>query len=109
LSNPSDKALSLLGMCRKSGNLSCGHDASVGSIKSGKAKLCILSSDSSERLRKETAREIGFTGKDIKLIISPYTMNEIGQATGLKSALITVNDEGFSSALIKLLTKQEEE
>ena len=95
--------LSLLGMCRKAGKLSCGHDSSLESIKSHKAALCVFSSDSSERLRKEIGRECEFRNSDAHLLTSEYDMNEIGRATGLRSAVLTVNDNGFADALLKTL------
>ncbi len=95
--------LSLLGMCRRANKLSCGHDGAVGSIRSKSAKLCLLSSDSSERLRKEMEKESSFTGEEMPIIVLDSDMTEIGHATGLKSAVLTVNDEGFAKALLKLL------
>ena len=98
-----DKLLSLLGMCRKANKLSCGHDGAVGAVRSGKAKLCLLSSDSSDRLRKEAEREINFKKEQIPITVTQYSMMEIGKATGLKSAVITVDDEGFAKAMLSLL------
>lgn len=97
------KLLSLLGMCRKAGRLSCGHDSAIGSVRSNIAKLCLLSSDSSERLRKEIERETGYDGKNVPTAVLFSTMEEIGSATGLKSAVVTINDEGFAKAMLKLL------
>lgn len=97
------KLLSLLGMCRRAGKLSCGHDSAIGSVRSNNARLCLLSSDSSERLRKEIKRETEFDGRSIPLAVLFSTMEEIGFATGLKSAVITVNDEGFAKAMLRLL------
>ncbi len=99
--NDSQKLLSLLGMCRRAGRLSCGHDAAIGSIRSKTAKLCLLSSDSSERLRKEIEREATFDGRDIPVRLLLSTTEEIGHATSLKSAVVTVNDEGFAKAILK--------
>ncbi|MCR5149641.1 MAG: ribosomal L7Ae/L30e/S12e/Gadd45 family protein [Clostridiales bacterium] len=101
------KLFSLLGMCRKAGRLSCGHDAALGSIKSKKAKLCILTLDSSERLRREMEREITFHAF-VPIHIINATIDEIGRATGLRSAVLTVNDEGFAKAMSVLLDKEEE-
>ena len=103
-----DKLLSLLGMCRKANKLSCGHDGAVGAVRSGKAKLCLLSNDSSDRLRKEAEREIGFTKERIPVAVTHYSMAEIGNATGLKSAVVTVNDEGFAKAMLSLLETETE-
>lgn len=97
------KLLSLLGMCRRAGKLCCGHDAAVGSLRSKSAKLCLLSSDSSERLRNEMEREASYDGRDIPVRILFSAMDEIGHATGLKSAVVTVNDEGFAKTMLGLL------
>ncbi len=97
------KLLSLLGMCRRAGKLSCGHDAAIGSIRSKSAKLCLLSSDSSQRLRKEIGREAVFEGRNIPVGMLFSTTDEIGWATGLKSAVLTVNDEGFAKTMLGLL------
>jgi ribosomal protein L7Ae-like RNA K-turn-binding protein len=104
----SQKFLSLLGMCRRAQKLSCGHDGAVGAIRSNQAKLCLLSSDSSERLRNEIKRECSYGGRNISLVILASDMYEIGHATGLKSAVLSVNDEGFAKAMLKLLNTQGE-
>ncbi len=97
------KLLSLLGMCRKAGKLSCGHDGAIGSIRSRSAYLCLLSSDSSQRLRKETEREANFEGRNIPVKLLHSTMEDIRCATGLKSAVLSVNDEGFAKSMLGLL------
>ncbi|MBQ2903473.1 MAG: ribosomal L7Ae/L30e/S12e/Gadd45 family protein [Clostridia bacterium] len=101
------KLLSLLGMCRKAKKLSCGHDAAIGSIRSRGARLCLLSSDSSQRLRKEIEREAAFDGRNIPVGLLASTADEIGWATGLKSAVLTVNDEGFAKTMLSLLNTGE--
>ena len=97
------KFLSLLGMCRRAGKLSCGHDGAIGSVRSKSAKLCLLSSDSSERLRKEIERESSFEDRNIPVVILFSTMEDIRKATGLKSAVLSVNDEGFAKTMLGLL------
>lgn len=99
------KLLSLLGMCRRAGRLSCGHDAAIGSVRSKSAKLCLLSSDASQRLRNEIEREADFEGRSIPVRHLLSTMDEIGKATGLKSAVVTVNDEGFAKSMLGLLNE----
>ena len=101
--------LSLLGMCRRAGKLSCGHDSAVDAMAKGRAKLCLLSRDSSERLRKEMMRESVFGGREIPVRITDYDMYEIGHATGLKSAVLTVDDDGFAERLTGLLRDEGEE
>ena len=97
------KLLSLLGMCRRASRLSCGHDAAKGAILSKKAKLCLISSDASERLVREMQREAEFENRSIPVRVLCSDMDEIGLATGLKSAVITVNDEGFAKTMLGLL------
>lgn len=99
------KLLSLLGMCRRAGRLSCGHYAAIGSVRSKSAKLCLLSSDASQRLRNEIEREADFEGRAIPVRHLLSTMDEIGKATGLKSAVVTVNDEGFAKSMLGLLNE----
>ena len=106
MDNP--RLLSLLGMCRRANKLCCGHDSAVGAIRNKNAKLCLLSSDSSERLRNEIERETEFSGSIIPAAVLESDMHEIGKATGLKSAVLTVNDEGFANAILELLKTEEE-
>lgn len=94
-----DKFLSLLGMARRSGKLSLGHDAAISSIVKNKAKLCVMSSESSERLQKEMKHACTFENKNIPLLITEYTTLELSSAIGSKAAVITVDDEGFGKAL----------
>ena len=106
MGNP--KLLPLLGMCRRANKLCCGHDSAVGAIRNKIAKLCLLSSDSSERLKNEIKREKDFSGGDMPVAVLESDMYEIGKATGLKSAVLTVNDEGFANAILELLKTEEE-
>lgn len=99
--NDSAKLLSLLGMCRRAGKLSCGHDAAVGAIRSKAACLCLMSCDSSERLREEVERESSFDGRNIPVRVLNSDMMEIGHATGLKSAVLAINDDGFAKAMLR--------
>lgn len=93
----SDPALNLLGLCRKAGKLSLGHDACKLAVNSGKAKLCIVCSDASDRLRDEIS---GMTqSRNVKTVFSEYSMLDIKQSTGFKAAVLTVDDEGFAKTM----------
>ena len=94
-----DKFLNLLGMARKSGKLSLGHDAAISSIVKNKAKLCIISFEGSDRLKKEMAHACSFEDKNIPVLITKYETLELSKAIGSKAAVITVDDEGFSKTL----------
>ncbi len=100
--------LSLLGLCRKAGKLSCGHDSALEAIKAKKARLCLFSSDSSERLKKDINHELDFMRYDVPKAELKWDMNEIGRATGLKSAVLTVNEEGFANSMLGYLKTDEE-
>lgn len=94
-----DKFLSLLGMARKAGRLSLGHDAVINSVVKNKAKLCVLSSEASTRLQNEISHACNFENKNIPLILTNYTLVELSTAIGSKAAVISVDDEGFAKAL----------
>ncbi len=94
-----DKFLSLLGMARRSGRVSLGHDAVIGSVVRNKAKLCIMSCEASERLKKEIHHACTYENKDIPVIVTDYSLMELSSAVGSKAAVISVDDEGFAKAL----------
>ena len=94
-----DKFLSLLGMARRSGKMSLGHDAAINAIVKNKAQLCVMSCDGSQRLKKEMHHACTFENKNIPLLITDYTLTELSVAIGSKAAVITVDDEGFARAL----------
>ena len=94
-----DRFLNLLGMARRGGKLSLGHEAAISSIVKNKAKLCIISSEGSDRLKKEMAHACSFENKNIPVLITKYETLTLSKAIGSKAAVITVDDEGFSKAL----------
>lgn len=96
------KFLSLLGMARRAGKLSLGHDAAKGALVSNKATLCILSSDTSERLKSEFRGLCESDTRSVPIIIADSTMFELGHAVGSKAGVITVDDAGFSQRLERL-------
>lgn len=100
-----DSALNLLGLCRRAGQLSLGHDACKQALNSGRAKLCIICSDASERLSKEIsglAQSKKITVYDVR-----YTMLDIKQALSFKAAVFTVDNEGFAKSLIAKLNENQ--
>ncbi|MBQ8503374.1 MAG: ribosomal L7Ae/L30e/S12e/Gadd45 family protein [Clostridia bacterium] len=94
-----DKFLSLLGLARRSGRVSLGHDAVINSIVRSKAKLCVMSKDASERLQKEIKHACTYENKNIPVIVTHYDLTELSSAVGSKAAVISVDDEGFAKAL----------
>ena len=96
----------MLGLARRANRLSLGHDAAVKSIRGGQAKACFLTMDSSERLKKEFKRTTAQYG-EVPFKVLDCTMLDIKEATGLRSAVITVNDQGFASKLLEFLLEEE--
>ncbi len=98
-----DKFLNMLGLARRAGKLSPGHDASFESIQKGKAYACFLCCDASDRLKEEFDRTTKYEGRNVPLIETEYLTEDLYAATGKKAAVFTINDEGFANTLIKLL------
>jgi ribosomal protein L7Ae-like RNA K-turn-binding protein len=86
-------------MARRGGKLSLGHDAAISSIVKNKAKLCIISSEGSDRLKREMLHACNFENKNIPVIITKYETLTLSKAIGSKAAVMTVDDEGFAKAL----------
>lgn len=103
-----DKALGLLGLMRRAGAIEIGEDNSALTVKSGKAKLLLISSDVSESAQRKAE---GFSyGRSVLLVPLHYTREELGVALGITScAMAAVTDMGFSNALMKELAKQQPE
>jgi ribosomal protein L7Ae-like RNA K-turn-binding protein len=97
-----DRQLSLLGLCKKADKLSMGHDSSVAAISSGRAKVCLLCADASERLKKEFTRAASYDERNVPLVAMKFTMEDIKNATGRPAGVITINDEGFAKSFLRL-------
>ncbi|MBQ7546734.1 MAG: hypothetical protein IJT41_07205 [Clostridia bacterium] len=97
-----DKFLSLLGMCRAAGRLGWGHDACMASVTQGTAKICLLSADASDRLRRSFHR----AAQDrVPVLDTRYTMQDFAAATGgLRAGVLTTEDAGFAAKLAALYT-----
>lgn len=98
---PSKKYISMLGLARRAGKLSMGHDMALKAIKEKKAKLVLFSSDISPRLIDEFERAC--SGK-IQCLKIEETINDIHINLGYKAGVITVNDENFSHRIEELIT-----
>ena len=94
-----DKALGLLGIARRAGRLSLGHDAAKGAVLAGRARLCLISADASDRLEREFFR-MTQGEKSIPLRRVRYTMEQFHRAIGAKAGVLTVDDDGFAEKLL---------
>lgn len=97
-----NKFLSLLGMCRRAGRLGWGHDACMDSVVHGRAQICLLSCDASDRLKREFRRAADYGGAKTDVMELPYTMQQIKDATGCRAGVLTTEDEGFAARLAEL-------
>ena len=94
------KYLSMLGMARRAGRLSMGHDMALKAVKEKKAKLVVFASDISPRLIEEFRRACA--EGNIPTVQIEETINEIHSSLGYKAGVITVNDENFSGRIQEL-------
>lgn len=99
------KILSVLGLARRAGRLSMGHDMAVKSICSGKARLLIFANDTSERVRNELKLTIRKNNAALPVYIADISISEIHFSCGYKAGIITVDDENFSKKIISLLNE----
>lgn len=97
-----DPFLSLIGLARRANRLGIGHDAALSAVLSGRAQICLLASDASERLEREFTR--ASTDKNIKILRLQYSMAEIAGGIGTKAGVFTINDGGFAKKAAELLT-----
>ena len=91
--------MGFLGLSRRAGKLSCGHDAVIESIVKDKAELIILSSDASERLKNEIKHAATYGNRNIPVIESPFLMVDYYNGIGKKSAVFSVTDKSFKEKL----------
>ena len=101
-----NKLLSMLGLARRAGKLSMGHDAALSAVLDKKAALLILTSDTSDRLHREFKTAMERNGINIPVLIPDITISEIHYSCGYKAGVIAVNDENFSKKIISLTEEQ---
>ena len=103
------KYISMLGMARRAGRLSMGHDTALGSLREHKAQLIIFARDISPRLIEEftVARDKYY--KELEMLQIDESIDELHRALGYKAGVIAVNDSNFSVRLIQLIKQEENE
>lgn len=92
-----NKTLSLMGLARKAGKLSIGHDTVFAAVRNGTAKAVLLTSDASPR----HARELEAAEFDGNITVLDADMDEAGRALGKRSCIFSVDDSGFAAAIEK--------
>ena len=92
------KVLTLLGFASKAGKLSFGAAASSDKIKGGNAKLVIISSDISEKSKKEIRFLSDKYGVNAILLDTVSTLT-LSNAVGRNCGILSVNDGSFAAAI----------
>lgn len=95
----------MLGLARRAGKLSMGHDMAQHALFWRKAKLLIFCSDVSPRLVAEFEKTIELHHFKVKVIKTDITIDEIYFGVGYKAGCMTVNDENFAKKIISLLNQ----
>ncbi len=99
------KYLSMLGMARRAGRLSMGHDMAEKSIKGRKAKLLLFATDMSDRLVREFEMLTDEYMPNLPSIRLDDSIDELHFALGYKAGVITVDDENFAKRIIELINE----
>lgn len=98
-----NKTLSMLGMARRAGKLSMGHDMALKALLNKKAKMLIFANNSSERLQREFKVTMEKNNINVQIFTPDISIAEIHFSCGYKAGVITVDDENFSKKIISLL------
>jgi len=101
-----NKLFSMLGLARRAGRLSMGHDMAMKALLSGKAKILLFAADISPRLMKEFEHLINKKNINITVLNPNITINEIYCSCGYKAGVITIDDENFVKKIISLLQNE---
>ena len=100
------KYVQMLGMARRAGRLSMGHDMALLAVKSGKAQLVILASDVSDRLVAEFERAAAGVKTQPPCIRIDETISDIHRFLGYKAGVLTVDDINFSTRITELIKEE---
>ena len=94
------KIFSMLGLARKAGKLVSGEFMTENSIKSGKARLVIISEEASDNTRKHFKDMCSYRNVPC---VEFGTKEELGHYTGSEMrASLALTDQGFADAISRL-------
>ncbi len=97
------KYMSLLGLARRAGKLSMGHDTALEAVRKRKAKLIVFASDISQR----TVSDFEYENSNVPAVRIEETIAEIHFALGYKAGVLAVNDENFANRITELIYQEE--
>lgn len=100
-----NKALNYLGIARMSGNIEIGEENAKALVKSGKAKLLLVASDTSDAAKR---RAEGYVfGCATPLASVPFTKQEISEITGKAGcSMAAIGDLGLAKSFADALTAE---
>ncbi len=102
-----NKIYSLLGLCQKAGKIVSGEFSVENAVKSGKARLVLISSDASDNTAKKFRDKCEYYG------VPQFTFGEkdkLGHAIGKEvRTSIAITDNGFAKTLQKNLELEEQD
>ncbi len=102
------KALGLLGLMRRAGAIEIGADNAVGAVRSGRAKLLLLSADVADHARRKA--ENAMNGRRTLPVPLHFTREELASALGVSDcSMAAVTDIGFADALMRSLAADQPE
>jgi len=90
-----ERFLTMLGLCAKAGKCAFGEAACLSSVRSGKARLLLVSSDASENSKKRFADACSHAG--VPLILTGEPIDSAAGKPGRK--FIAVTEVRFASAV----------
>ncbi len=100
-----NKLLSLLGMAKRAGALSMGHDTAVNSVFSKKAAVLVLASDISERSKRDMHITAQKHYASLPVVEPDITIDEIYSACGYKAGILTVNNAEMGKRIVTLINE----
>ncbi|MEH7335587.1 YlxQ family RNA-binding protein [Neobacillus drentensis] len=93
--------MSLLGLANRARKIISGEELSVKEIRSGKAKLILLSADASQNTTKKITDKCNSYEVPYKLVENRFLL---GQAIGKEArVVVAIMDDGFAKKLVTLL------
>ena len=98
-------ALRFLGLARKAGALVTGEENARLAVRSGRARLLVVSADASDNARKRA--EDFVKGTNVPLAVLPLTKEDVSSATGRPGCSMAVfTDKGLAAAFLKALAAE---
>ena len=101
-----NRALGLLSISRKGGNLTVGEEQVGAVARAGRARLLLVASDASDHTVRRARSFVAGTAQP--MLPLPFSKDELGQALGVAScAIAAITDVRLAQAFVKALGEPE--